>query len=657
MGADNVSEEHTIGVTQHALLSSDYLLYPSQYMCEKMLNAYKINDIYSGKVLMEGYPRNDVFFDENQRNKVKSELNLNDKEVLVYMPTYKGSYHDLQNKKQITDLKRFFKKLDTQLNDNQVLLVKLHHFNDNDFDLNNYNHIVDFPSDYETYDVLNTADVLITDYSSVLFDFACTGRKIILFNYDESEYMKYRGIYINLSDLPFPKVQNVDGLVREINSAKDYDDNEFINEYCTYNNAESTKRICRHIFNDEKVCVEKELKSDKRNILIYGGPLLIGRLDFLNNLISKIDLKKNNVFVSYPQWNSYIRNSHRDIFTRLPEEVKFVPFFSGISFTVREQIKYHKFLNSDYNPSLIHSMEKAFKREIDKLYYNFPYDAVINIDGIHSEQAILFSFCDCKTTVFVHNDMVREIKNKDKFNKNVYKYAYDHYDTVAVVSDDLIKPTSKLTSKTENIKVIHNLNDYDDIISKSNDEIEINDKTSMFLSNPNGIEGVLKGEGKKFISICESYSNDNNFKTLLSAFDEFCEDFPDTQLIIIFGHGNFNKIKREVVNLNHWENVSIFKWLLTPLPILKQCDLFIFSAKYTGWSNSIIHANTLNVPVIAYETVGTKWLKDYNGYLIKNSKAQMLKGFNDFMNGDIGLLDIDEESFDQESIKEFEKII
>ena len=74
----------------------------------------KINDIYSGKVLMEGYPRNDVFFDENQRNKVKSELNLNDKEVLVYMPTYKGSYHDLQNKKQITDLKRFFKKLDTQ---------------------------------------------------------------------------------------------------------------------------------------------------------------------------------------------------------------------------------------------------------------------------------------------------------------------------------------------------------------------------------------------------------------------------------------------------------------------------------------------------------------------------------------------------------------
>lgn len=88
MGADNVSEEHTIGVTQHALLSSDYLLYPSQYMCEKMLNAYKINDIYSGKVLMEGYPRNDVFFDENQRNKVKSELNLNDKEVLVYMPTY-----------------------------------------------------------------------------------------------------------------------------------------------------------------------------------------------------------------------------------------------------------------------------------------------------------------------------------------------------------------------------------------------------------------------------------------------------------------------------------------------------------------------------------------------------------------------------------------
>ena len=92
MGINNKNEEHTIGSPQHSMLSADYLLYPNNYMREKMISAYLLDKIYPGKILMEGYPRNSIFFDDERREELKSKLKLKDKEIFIYMPTFKGTY-------------------------------------------------------------------------------------------------------------------------------------------------------------------------------------------------------------------------------------------------------------------------------------------------------------------------------------------------------------------------------------------------------------------------------------------------------------------------------------------------------------------------------------------------------------------------------------
>ena len=84
--------------------------------------------------------------------------------------------------------------------------------------------------------------------------------------------MADREIYFPISDLPFPKVQNIDDLVKELNSPKDYDDSEFIEKFCTYDRPDAAKYICQHIFNGEKVCREKSVESNgNHNILIFAG--------------------------------------------------------------------------------------------------------------------------------------------------------------------------------------------------------------------------------------------------------------------------------------------------------------------------------------------------------------------------------------------------
>ena len=179
MGIDNIAEEHTIANVQHTLMSSDYLLYPNEYMCEKMMSAYMIDEIYSGKILFEGYPRNSVFFDDIRRYEIKSKLGYVNKEIFIYMPTFKGILMDRKDNEQKNMIENFLFDLDKKLNDNQIFLVKLHVLNQLKIDFTKFNHIHTFPEDYEIYDVLNIADVLVTDYSSVFFDFANTRKKAL----------------------------------------------------------------------------------------------------------------------------------------------------------------------------------------------------------------------------------------------------------------------------------------------------------------------------------------------------------------------------------------------------------------------------------------------------------------------------------------------
>jgi CDP-glycerol glycerophosphotransferase len=164
-----------------------------------------------------------------------------------------------------------------------------------------------FPAGYETYDVLSLADMLITDYSSILFDFANSKRKIILFNYDEDRYLRKTNIYIPLSQLPFPKADNVSDLISEINSPKDYDDSEFLDKYCSLDSISACEDLCRHIFGQEKILKEERIDNPKKNTLIFAGGLRKnGITSSLINLLSYVDRENHDYFISYRVWSKYI---------------------------------------------------------------------------------------------------------------------------------------------------------------------------------------------------------------------------------------------------------------------------------------------------------------------------------------------------------------
>ena len=649
MGKDNPSEIVSIGHIQHSLLSSDYLLYPNHYMCEKMTNAYMIGKCYPGKVLFEGYPRNSVFFDDKRRFDLKNKLNYSDKEIFVYMPTFRGMINERDDIKQKNDIEEYLSKLDSNLNDNQILFVKLHVYNESKIDFSKFKHIKTFPDNYETYDFLNIADVLITDYSSVFFDFAVTKRKIIIFNYDEEEYLSYRGLYFPLSDLPFHKVSNVDDLIKELKLPKNYDDTDFLNKFCQYENINASRNICEHIFNGEKKCVEEVIKNNNENILIFAGSLMNnGITSSLINMLNNVDKKKYNFYITFKQWDEYILNNHETIFKKFPDDIEFLPIRFNFTPTVREKRDFNKYFTDQIN--FTGALHNLFKRSFDKQYKNLNFKAIIDFDGYNHGESLIFSNSDVNNTVWVHNDMIQESKTRNKQNLKILKDIYSMSNHVAVVSPNLVDMVYKITSKKDNVSVVHNINDYESIIEKSKSEIKLNESTIIYGCD---ICDVFKKSGKKFITIGRFSPEKGHFR-LLKAFDEFCNDYPDSQLIIIGGGGiSFDETVQLCDSLKYKENIILINQISNPMPILKKCDLFILSSFYEGWPMVIMEADTLNVPIIATDIPACQWMREYNGFLVENSQDGILNALYYSMENEIDTLTIDYQSYNQKAIDEF----
>ena len=79
------------GNVQKNLVNADYLLYPNIFTKDVMIRDYMLENISSNSYILCGYPRNTVFFDRDAEKKIREELEITDKKIYAYMPTWRGT--------------------------------------------------------------------------------------------------------------------------------------------------------------------------------------------------------------------------------------------------------------------------------------------------------------------------------------------------------------------------------------------------------------------------------------------------------------------------------------------------------------------------------------------------------------------------------------
>lgn len=216
----------------------DVLVSPSSYATRIFRECY----LYSGKVLEYGYPRNDVFFRcENISFLRRKYISSVGKKIILYAPTWRdgdnNSFHEILSR---IDLARLY----SELNEDYVIVLRFHHLVDvAQFDINDFDGFyVDLSSStVDVQELLLICDILVTDYSSMMFDGAMLDKHQIFFTYDYDLYHNdTRGSYMELKDrAPGPIVDTDSRLISAIKSHnKDYIEYSqkreiFRNEYCS----------------------------------------------------------------------------------------------------------------------------------------------------------------------------------------------------------------------------------------------------------------------------------------------------------------------------------------------------------------------------------------------------------------------------------------
>lgn len=656
MGRDDALGVYSMGNVQRNLYFSDFLIFPNEYMKAKMTWAYSLDKAFKGSVLKVGYPRNTLFF-KSPDEFLRKSLGLADKKLYVYMPTWRGSLDRMKNSVQVEEIKNYLSELDKRMTEKEILLAKLHPFVLENVDFSGFSHIKSFPEGYDSYEVLNLADCLITDYSSVFFDFAITKRKIILFAYDMESYLSERGVYTQLSDLPFPVVNDVEGLYAEMQSGKNYDDSEFLEQCCTYESEDACEKILSRVFENKPCCEEEKIyDGTKKNVLVFSGNLAKnGITSALVSLLSRVDTSQRRFFVTFNQQSV---KSEPERALLIPQNAEIFPMPTKPQYTVSEALAqgllYKLKIGSKW---VFKTIDNMCRREFERFFGCIDVDFVVQFEGYGKNMLHLFKNAPCKRAIFVHNNMLEEMKNKDIQQRVTLENCYKSYDFIACVTEDLVESTGEIAGDTARIRVVSNCHDYKKVLEKADKEISFDEDTVSMVSRDKLCE-ILDSNAKKLITIGR-FSREKGHDLLIKAFEKAYEVQKDSYLIIIGGYGELFESTLELAkNSKARENIIVIYSVSNPMPILKRCDLFLLSSRYEGLGLTLLEAETLKIPCISTNVCGPSgFMKRYGGRLVDCSVQGILEGITDFFDGKISTMNVDFEEYNLNVVREFEGLL
>lgn len=238
----------------------DYFISPSKFATEKFCSAFALEKLNKKNIILEkGYPRNDYLFKYSEKdiNHIKERLNIpKDKKVILYAPTFR----DNQYKAGVGHTYKLginLLRLKEELSDDYVLLMRLHYLVSNKINVNQFKGFVYDVSNVEDINELYIiSDMLITDYSSVMFDYANLKRPMLFYMYDLEEYEKeIRSFYIKLEELPGPIVQKEKELIKNIVNIDDIEDKykskyeKFNSKYNYLDKGNSSEEVIKECIN------------------------------------------------------------------------------------------------------------------------------------------------------------------------------------------------------------------------------------------------------------------------------------------------------------------------------------------------------------------------------------------------------------------------
>ena len=234
----------------------DYLISANHFSTKAFRSAF----LYEKEIIEYGYPRNDLMYHPDREEiaaDIKRKLNIPEgKKIILYAPTWRDDEYYGRGEYKFS-LKLNLGLLKKELGDDHIVLLRTHYFIADHLDTTG---VEDFAINVSKYDDITElyliSDILITDYSSVFFDYANLRRPILFYTYDLDKYRDMlRGFYLDIEkDVPGPllftdeevvaAIKNIDNIIVEYKDK--YDD--FYEKYCSLETGHAAEMVAKRVF-------------------------------------------------------------------------------------------------------------------------------------------------------------------------------------------------------------------------------------------------------------------------------------------------------------------------------------------------------------------------------------------------------------------------
>ncbi|HEY5223381.1 MAG TPA: glycosyltransferase [Microbacteriaceae bacterium] len=666
--------------TLRNFVSADYLLAANSFMATQMYeSAYKLNNVFEGLIIEEGYPRIDrQLLDQDQFMAVRERLehaglSLNGRDIVLYAPTWKGdSFSTPQD--DIESLIGAVNALQERLGERYIVLLKthqvVHRYTRENPELRRF--LV--PNDVPTNQVLGVSTALVTDYSSIFFDFLPTGRPIVFYTPDMTDYSDSRGVYFPASEWPGPVCTDIADVALRLQELLQSDRPhpseryaEWQERFTAHEDGGVGARVVDIVFRNRRrgYRVRPAAHDDRPRLLFYlGGMRSNGITASALNLLSTIDHTRLDVSVIYAHSR---KTQQRENQEKIPPAVRQYPRVGGMNGSKLAHVKRELTERRGHTDvfEAPQAQQELWYEEWTRCFGGSRFDDVIDFSGYSPFWArLMLHSPEATRSIWLHNDMAaevhREVGGKQSMRRSLPAVfaLYKEFDHLVSVSSRLSNLNSRQLASyapAEKFTSVRNLIDAKRVLRGAKADLReltghpIDPDTELVVI-PQWVEEVLNhcdANGNRettWFVTAGRLSPEKNQGRLIGAFARVHAERPDVRLLIV-GNGPLREELQRDIDDRGLADVAILTGAYqNPFAIMAAADCFVLSSNYEGQPMVLLEAAVLGLPMVSVDfSSAHDALPNDTLHIVGQSETELADGLHAYLRGQVpaGFLDLD----------------
>ncbi|MGA0566490.1 CDP-glycerol glycerophosphotransferase family protein [Rathayibacter sp. KR2-224] len=671
--------------TLRNFLAADFLLAANEFMAERMYeDAYRLRNIYTGRIITEGYPRIDRQRLDGQAAAhlraalERSGAELGDRSIVLYAPTWHGETFG-RPEDDVDQLIADVRAMQRELGPRYVVLLKTHQIVHSFAASRPELRSILAPNSLPTNAILGVCDGLVTDYSSIFFDYLATGKPIVFYTPDAPAYAETRGTYFAPDELPGPVVDDaalagstMHALLGGEPLTPKYAD--WQRRFASKEDGNATGRVIDVVFRGltDGLDVRPAATDGRRRLLLYlGGMRSNGITTAAMNLLADIDHDRYDVTVLM----SYSRRGwHRANQALIPPEVRQIFRVGGMNGSklshVRRKWDERRGDVLQHEDPLRH--KSLWDDEWTRVFGDARFDWVADFSGYGPFwSTLLLHSPDAPRAIWLHNEMAadrqREVNGKKRMLRSLgHVFAlYHSYDRLVSVSPRLTELNRRELAEyapPEHFVTVRNLPNVERVLAGMKQplaELEghpVDPETEEVLV-PDWVQQLERHDARWFVTVGR-LSPEKNHARLIRAFAHVHDRHPDARLLIVGGGPLRDQLQDLIDDSGLGNVVTLTGAYQNPFAILAAADCFVLSSVYEGQPMVLLEAAVCRLPIVstAFASVHDA-LPSGAIHVVGQSDASLADGMMAFWAGDVPPSSLDADAYRAEVAEEFTAVV